>query len=59
MVEVGDRTLLWREKNYHNGFLISQNFLTNLLKDLDILKGWPEKVKLMQKNWIGKSTVAK
>ena len=27
----------------------------NLLKDLDKLDGWPEKVKLMQKNWIGKS----
>ena len=26
-----------------------------LLKDLENLKGWPEKVKLMQKNWIGKS----
>ncbi|MDC0937483.1 leucine--tRNA ligase [Pelagibacteraceae bacterium] len=26
-----------------------------LLKDLEILDGWPEKVKLMQKNWIGKS----
>ena len=27
----------------------------NLLEDLNSLKGWPEKVKLMQKNWIGKS----
>ena len=26
-----------------------------LLIDLDKLKGWPEKVKIMQKNWIGKS----
>jgi leucyl-tRNA synthetase len=25
------------------------------LKDLDLLKGWPERVCLMQKNWIGKS----
>jgi len=27
----------------------------DLLTDLDLLKNWPEKVKLMQKNWIGKS----
>ena len=26
-----------------------------LLADLDTLTGWPEQVKLMQKNWIGKS----
>ena len=26
-----------------------------MLNDLNTLKGWPEKVKLMQKNWIGKS----
>ena len=26
-----------------------------LLEDLEELNGWPEKVKLMQKNWIGKS----
>ena len=31
-------------------------FATELLNDLDLLKDWPEKVKLMQKNWIGRST---
>ena len=30
-------------------------FAQNLLDGLDTLKEWPEKVKLMQKNWIGKS----
>jgi leucyl-tRNA synthetase len=30
-------------------------FTNELLQDLDLLKDWPEKVKLMQKNWIGKS----
>ena len=35
-------------------FNITQ-FSNELLKDLDQLDGWPEKVKLMQKNWIGKS----
>jgi leucyl-tRNA synthetase len=35
-------------------FKISQ-FSENLLTDLDKLKEWPNKVKVMQKNWIGKS----
>jgi leucyl-tRNA synthetase len=30
-------------------------FADELLSDLELLKEWPEKVKLMQKNWIGKS----
>jgi len=30
-------------------------FANELLNDLELLKEWPEKVKLMQKNWIGKS----
>ena len=36
-------------------FKISQ-FSEELLKDLDLLKLWPEKVKIMQRNWIGKSS---
>jgi len=31
------------------------DYAERLLADLDKLPGWPEKVKLMQKNWIGKS----
>ncbi len=30
-------------------------YAEQLLKDLDQLDGWPERVKLMQENWIGKS----
>ncbi|KAG0164920.1 hypothetical protein DFQ28_009506 [Apophysomyces sp. BC1034] len=30
----------------------------DLLKDIDLLKGWPERVKQMQRHWIGKSTGA-
>ena len=36
-------------------FLKISNFSNDLLEGLDDLEQWPEKVKLMQKNWIGKS----
>jgi leucyl-tRNA synthetase len=34
------------------------DYAEQLLNDLDKLSGWPERVKLMQENWIGKSTGA-
>ncbi|HLP88935.1 MAG TPA: leucine--tRNA ligase [Nostocaceae cyanobacterium] len=34
------------------------DYAEELLNDLDKLPGWPEKVKLMQANWIGKSVGA-
>ena len=46
--------LVERKKLYQWFFNISK-FSNELLEDLEILKEWPEKVKLMQKNWIGKS----
>lgn len=36
-------------------FLKITHYAEELLKDLEKLSGWPERVKLMQKNWIGKS----
>ena len=32
-----------------------EDYAEELLRELDNLSGWPEQVKLMQKNWIGKS----
>ncbi len=46
--------LVERKKLYQWFFNISK-FSDELLEDLKTLTHWPEKVKLMQKNWIGKS----
>ncbi len=43
------------KKNLSQWFLKITDYAEALLQDLDMLKGWPENVKLMQKNWIGKS----
>ena len=45
---------LLKEKLAQWFFNISK-FSNELLEDLNKLDDWPEKVKLMQKNWIGKS----
>ena len=42
-------------KKLSQWFFNITKFSNELLNDLDVLEGWPEKVKLMQKNWIGKS----
>ena len=42
-------------KKLSQWFFNITKFSDELLKDLENLKGWPAKVKLMQKNWIGKS----
>jgi len=31
------------------------DYAERLLKDIDLLKGWPDKVKIMQEHWIGRS----
>jgi leucyl-tRNA synthetase len=66
-----DMTVLANEqvidgRGWRSGALVEQRELTqwffkitdfseDLLASLDQLPGWPEKVRLMQKNWIGKS----
>ena len=42
-------------KKLSQWFFNITKFSNDLLNDLNNLSGWPEKVKLMQKNWIGKS----
>lgn len=66
-----DKTVLANEqvingKGWRSGVLIEKKeismyyfkitkYAQELLDDLDKLKGWPEQVKVMQRNWIGKS----
>ena len=42
-------------KKLNQWFFKISHFSEELLTNLDNLKDWPEKVKIMQKNWIGKS----
>jgi len=44
------------KKRLSQWFLNITKYSNELLESLDNLEGWPEKVKLMQKNWIGRST---
>jgi len=43
------------EKELEQWFFKITKYADQLLEDLDKLKRWPERVKTMQKNWIGKS----
>lgn len=43
------------QKELEQWFFKITAYAERLLKDHDLLKNWPEKVKIMQKNWIGRS----
>jgi len=49
---------LVEKKKLSQWFLKISNYSDELLKDLEKLNNWPDKVKIMQSNWIGKSTGA-
>jgi len=46
------------KKHLSQWFLKTSKYSHELLEDLDGLEEWPDKVKIMQKNWIGKSVGA-
>jgi len=43
------------QRELEQWFLRTTNYAEELLRDLDRLEGWPEKVRTMQRNWIGRS----
>jgi leucyl-tRNA synthetase len=46
------------QRELEQWFLRITAYVEELLRDIDTLSGWPERVRIMQRNWIGKSVGA-
>ena len=46
---------LVEQRELEQWFVRTTKYAEELLRDLDKLEGWPEKVRIMQRNWIGRS----
>src|SRR5579863_3683198 len=46
---------LVEQRELEQWFVRTTKYAEELLRDLDKLEGWPEKVRTMQRNWIGRS----
>ena len=46
---------LVEQRELEQWFVRTTKYADELLRDLDKLEGWPEKVRTMQRNWIGRS----
>ena len=63
--QVGSRTPCWRceseveQQEREQWFLRITDYADRLLNDLALLEDWPERVKVMQQNWIGRSEGAR